>query len=108
MEDKKQVLMMVQRQRKLLYRLGTRKLHYLIKDELESRCLKCGRDKLFRYLREEDLMIKPKRHYTQTTNSKHWLRKYPNLIKDIKVKYKEQLWVSDITYNNTALCNLKS
>ena len=92
---------MVQRQRKLLYRLGTRKLHYLIKDELESLYLKCGRDKLFRYLREDDLLIKPKRRYIQTTNSKHWLRKYPNLIKDIIVQHPEQLWVSDITYIKT-------
>jgi len=36
-----------------------------------------------------------------TTNSKHWLRKYPNLIKSIYLKRPEQLWVADITYIDT-------
>lgn len=100
-ENKKQIIGMVQSQRKLLYRIGTRKLHHLLHDELVSKELKCGRDKLFYYLRQEDMLIKPKRRYVQTTNSKHWLRRYPNLTKDITVTQPEQLWVSDITYIKT-------
>ena len=46
-------------------------------------------------------MIKPKRRYVTTTNSKHWLRKYPNIIKDRVITGPEQLWVSDITYIKT-------
>lgn len=30
--------------------------------------------------------------------SRHRLRKYPNLTKDLKIDCAEQLWVSDITY----------
>lgn len=30
--------------------------------------------------------------------SKHWLHKHPNLLKDIKLQYPEQVYVSDITY----------
>lgn len=92
---------MVQSHRKLLFRIGTRKLHHLLQAELESKALKCGRDKLFDYLRQENMLIKPSRRYVQTTNSKHWLRRYPNLTKDIIVTQPEQLWVSDITYIKT-------
>jgi len=37
----------------------------------------------------------------KTTNSKHWMKKYPNLIKEIELTRPEQLWVSDITYIKT-------
>lgn len=95
------IIALVKAQRKLLPRLGTWKLHYLIKDQLEAADLKCGRDKLFYYLAKHDLLIKPKRRYTQTTNSKHWLRKHPNIAKDIVLTKPEQLWVTDITYIKT-------
>jgi len=84
-------------------RLGTRKLYHLIKPQLAEEEIKCGRDKLFRCLREEGLLINPKpRRYIQTTNSKHFFRKYPNLAKNMTVTAPEQLWVSDITYIRTA------
>ncbi|MEY4702990.1 MAG: transposase, family [Bacteroidota bacterium] len=60
-----------------------------------------GRDKLFQLLSKHNLLVKPKRRYVTTTNSKHWLRKYPNIIKDIVITGPEQLWVSDITYIKT-------
>lgn len=85
-------------QRSVLPRLGTRKLYYLIGDELKQEGIKCGRDKLFRWLREDGLLIVPARKYVQTTNSKHHLRKYTNLAKDMVLSAPEQLWVSDITY----------
>lgn len=95
------IISMVKEKRKLLHRLGTRKLHHLIKSELESKLLKCGRDKLFSYLRTYDLLIKPKRRYIQTTNSRHWLRKYPNIIKNLPITGPEQVWVTDITQVKT-------
>jgi len=33
--------------------------------------------------------------------SKHWLRKWPNIIKQKVVSYPDQVWVSDITYLKT-------
>jgi putative transposase len=92
---------MVMRIRCKMPRIGTRKLYYLIKDELNILHIKIGRDVLFNFLRAEHLLIKPKRSYVKTTNSKHWMKKYPNLIKDIEVTKPEQLWVSDITYIQT-------
>jgi putative transposase len=63
--------------------------------------IKCGRDKLFEYLKEMNLLIEPKKRYVQTTFSKHWMRKYPNIINGINLTAPEQLWVSDITYLKT-------
>jgi putative transposase len=98
---KDQVKLLVERQRKLLPRLGTRKLYYLISEELTWLNIKFGRDKLFALLSEHDLLIKPKRRYTQTTMSRHYLRKWPNIAKNLEVKEPDQLWVSDITYIKT-------
>jgi len=79
-------------------RIGTRKLYYLLKENFRKKSVKIGRDKLFDVLREEGLLIVRKKKYTKTTDSKHWMRRYPNLVKGIKLKRPEQLWVADITY----------
>lgn len=79
-------------------RLGTRKLYFLLKDQFKNQEIKLGRDRLFDYLRSQNLLIKPKKNYTKTTNSKHWLTKYPNLLKGFEPIAPEQVFVSDITY----------
>lgn len=92
---------LVDQQRKLLPRLGTRKVYYLIKDQLNVSGLKFGRDKLFDLLRECGLLIHPQRRYIQTTMSRHWMRKWPNLIKGKAINEPDEVWVSDITYIKT-------
>ena len=62
--------------RQFMPKLGGRKLYYLIKPKLIEVGIKLGRDGFFDYLRAHDLLVKPKRSYTKTTNSKHWLKKY--------------------------------
>lgn len=84
--------------RKEMPRLGTRKLYYLLKDEFIKNNIKIGRDALFTYLHSESMLIKPSKNYTKTTNSKHWLRKHPNLMKETKASRPEEFFVSDITY----------
>jgi len=79
-------------------RLGTRKLYYLLKNDFDSLQIKIGRDRLFDYLRSENLLIKPKKNYTKTTHSKHWLHKHPNLLQGFTPERAEQVFVSDITY----------
>ncbi len=96
-----QVKALVLEERKLLPRIGGRKTYYLISPKLRLQKLKFGRDKLFKLLRQNDLLIKPKRAYTITTNSRHWMKKYPNIAKELCVTAAEQLWVSDITYLKT-------
>lgn len=81
--------------------LGTRKIYHQIKPVIQSQGLKIGRDGLFSLLRTNGLLIKHRKGYVTTTNSKHWLKKYPNLIKGMSLTAPEQLWVSDITYIKT-------
>ena len=94
----KDVRPMVQDIRMDMPRLGTRKLYYLLKDEFGAKGLKLGRDALFDYLRSEHLLIRPKKNFTKTTDSKHWLKKHPNLLAELKVSRPEEVFVSDITY----------
>lgn len=95
------VMSLVLRERKLLPRLGTRKIYHRIKQSLLSHGLKIGRDKLFALMQRYDFLLKPKRRYVQTTFSRHWMRKYPNLLKHQQLIRPEQVWVSDITYIKT-------
>lgn len=98
MKEKAEVIQIVLSERMTLPRIGTRKLYYLIQAKIEKLGIKMGRDALFDCLRENHLLIKPKRSYTKTTMSKHWLHKHPNLLKDIQIQRPEQVYVSDITY----------
>lgn len=82
--------------RRSMPRLGTRKLHYLLKKNVPLHPI--GRDALFKLLREEDLLVKRKRRYQKTTDSRHWMREYPDLTRKVEVHRPEQLWVADITY----------
>jgi putative transposase len=88
--------------RRQMPKLGTRKLYHILQPEFKAQHLRLGRDRLFALLREEGLLVLRKKRYTQTTNSKHWMRKYPNLVKGIDLVRPEQVWVADITYIDTA------
>jgi putative transposase len=90
------VVELVKSKRILMPKIGTRKLYYLLENELKV--LKVGRDKLFRILKANQLLIKPKKKYHITTNSHHRFRKHKNQIKEIAYTRPEQVWVSDITY----------
>ena len=90
------VLSLVQAVRSLMPRIGTRKLYYLLEQELNE--LSVGRDQLFDILRANHLLIKPKRSYRTTTNSYHRFHKHKDLITGIVPQKPEQIWVSDITY----------
>jgi transposase InsO family protein len=97
----RQVINLIYAERKILPRLGGKKLYYKITPALKDQGLKTGRDKLFILLKKNDLLIKHKRKYISTTDSKHWLKKYPNRVKDLVIRRPEQVWVSDITYIKT-------
>lgn len=78
-------------------RIGGRKLLHLIQPTLPEE-LYLGRDSFFDFLRDNGLLIRKRRYRVRTTYSNHWLRKYPNLIKEFTPDGAHQLWVSDITY----------
>ena len=90
----------VQTKRKDMPKIGVRKLHYLIHKDLPKE-LHIGRDLLFALLREQGLLIKRRRYRVKTTYSNHWLKKYPNLIREFVPDGPHQLLVSDITYIQT-------
>lgn len=84
--------------RKDLPRLGTRKLHFVLQNKLISHQISFGRDYLFDLLAEHKLLIRQRKRKVITTDSRHWMRKYNNLIKEVNINRPEQVWVSDITY----------
>lgn len=94
------VVELVQEQRRDLPRLGGRKLYHLLENDL-SKIGKIGRDKFFDILGRNDLLVKPKKSYTRTTNSFHHFYKWKNLINDLPITRVNQVWVSDITYIRT-------
>lgn len=80
-------------------KLGGKKLYSLLYEELLL--LKIGRDKLFRILGANNMLIKPKKRYHITTDSHHRFRKHKNLISSLEIERPEAVWVSDITYVGT-------
>lgn len=78
--------------------MGGRKLYDLLEDFMLNHQIKMGRDAFFDLLAANRLLVRRRKRKIHTTNSFHWLRKYPNLIKDFIPIKANQLWVSDITY----------
>lgn len=60
--------------------------------------MRLGRDHFKRVLRENGLCIRRRRRKPRTTNSRHGLPLYPNLVRDLIPTGPNQVWVSDITY----------
>lgn len=82
-------------------RMGTRKLHWLLKAVMKDNGIKMGRDKFFALLHAHSLLVKSCRKRVRTTDSNHGYGKYPNLIKEYEPCGPEQIWSSDITYVST-------
>lgn len=54
---------------------------------------------VLRLMRQEKLLWRPRpRFKTATTDSRHALKVYPNMLKSLVVRMLNQVWVSDITY----------
>ena len=84
--------------RKYHSRMGTRKLYQKLEPFILEHQIKMGRDALFDLLSANHMLVRRRKRKVQTTQSHHWLRKYPNLIRDFVPTAPNQLWVSDITY----------
>jgi len=81
--------------------MGGRKLFGKLEGFMGEHQIKMGRDAFFDLLRSGGLLVRKRKRYHVTTNSNHWMRKYPNLIKDIEPMGPNNIWVSDITYWRT-------
>lgn len=95
------VLRLVRRERQTQPRLGGRKLVSLLGEELRHQGAEIGRDRFFGVLRGHGLLVEPKPARPRTTNSRHSLPVFRNLVAQFTPTAPNQAWASDITYVRT-------
>jgi len=82
--------------------LGVRKLYHMLKPELKKAGVKLGRDRLFCELKRAGLLVAKRRaEWPKTTQINRNLPVFRNLVKGLKVRRRNQVWVADITYIRT-------
>ena len=69
-----------------------------IRAELARRGWTVGPSRVYRIMREDNLLCLRRRKFVITTNSNHGLSIYPNRAAEITLSGIDQLWVADITY----------
>jgi len=77
---------------------GLRKVH----KEIERGGLDIGRDCLWRIMQQHGLMLQLKRNKFRTTIPGESPKDSYNLIEDLEITAPNQVWLTDITYLNTA------
>jgi transposase InsO family protein len=96
--DEGLVVALINRERKQQPRLGGRKLHRMLSDEFVDAGIEIGRDRMFEVLRKNDLLVEPLPKSPHTTDSRHSLPVFRNLIAGVDPTGPNEIWVSDITY----------
>jgi transposase InsO family protein len=100
--DEELVVALVARERRQQPRIGGRKLHGLLSEELAEASIEIGRDRFFDVLRDHDMLVPPLPPAShRTTDSRHSLPVFQNLIRNLEPTGPDQIWVSDITYIRT-------
>jgi putative transposase len=99
--DEDLILGLVRRERKVQPRLGGRKLLHLLEADLREAGVNVGRDRFFEVLAEHDLLVAPKPGTPHTTNSRHSLPVFHNLLAEVILQAPNEAWVSDLTYIRT-------
>jgi len=66
--------------------------------ELRRRGWTVNSKRVYRLMREDNLLCVRKRKFIVTTNSSHGRKVYPNLARGMVLTGVDQLWVADITY----------
>jgi putative transposase len=95
------IINLVNKERSLQPRLGGRKLYFLLKKEFKENGIAIGRDRFFDVLRENGMLIEKKNAKPKTTNSRHCLPVFHNLVQDMAITAPNQAWCSDLTYIST-------
>lgn len=54
--------------------------------------------RVLRIMRQESLLCQLRRGFKATTDSKHSLKRHPNLLEDVELCAPDQAWVADISY----------
>lgn len=99
--DAKFVAELVRAERRIQPRLGARKLRVLLRGQMEEAGVELGRDRFFEVLREHELLLEPLPRCPRTTNSRHSLPIFRNLLKGNELTGPDQAWVADLTYIRT-------
>lgn len=92
------ILSLVKEARVKFPRMGAKKLLIYLSPIFQQMNISIGRDAFLELLYRNFLLVKRLRNRRKTTFSNHWMRKYPNLIRDYVPIAPNRLWVSDITY----------
>jgi transposase InsO family protein len=92
---------LVRGERAIQPRLGGRKLFHLLAPKLVREGVKTGRDRFFGVLRDKGLLLEKLPGAPKTTNSRHSLPVFRNLVKDMTLTGPNQAWAGDITYIRT-------
>ncbi len=66
--------------------------------ELKRRGWAVNHKRVYRLMREDNLLCLRKRRFVVTTDSDHGLPVYPNLARPMTLTRLDQLWVADLTY----------
>jgi len=73
-----------------------------LSEALRGAGVQIGRDRMFEELRHRQLLIEKRRaEHPHTTNSRHGLPVFPNLIREVEVITPNEVWVADLTYVRT-------
>jgi len=99
--DEDLIVELVKEERRVQPRIGTRKLLFLLQSELEEAGVHIGRNRFFEVLGSRGLLVERKRSWPKTTNSRHSLPVFRNLLSDREPTAPNQVWVSDLTYIRT-------
>jgi putative transposase len=99
--DEGLILELVRTERSLQPRIGGRKLLWLLQKEFAEHDVQLGRDRFFGTLRASGMLVKHKAAVARTTNSRHSLPVFCNLLKEKKPQAPNEAWVSDLTYIRT-------
>lgn len=99
--DRGLIVELVRRERRQQPRLGCRKLHHMLRGELSGEGIAIGRDRFFRVLAGAGLLVQRKRGRVRTTNSRHSLPVFTNLLAERDLKAPNEAWVGDLTYIRT-------
>jgi transposase InsO family protein len=82
-------------------RLGGRKLFHILRPKLSRAGVSIGRDRFFEVLKEKSLLIERLPGIPKTTDSRHSLPVFHNVVKGMTLASANQVWVGDITYIRT-------
>jgi len=75
---------------------GTRRVTYQLRRPPYK--IHVNRKQVQRIMAQKNLLRPVKRSKKRTTDSQHPYPRYRNLVKDLDIRYPDQVWVSDVTY----------